>query len=239
MMEVSWKKWILEWLPLSLRVNRIYVFCLLITLPVRNLYASFYEWSRKMRNRAGATPQVCMIQKVVYDELGLRLEIEEGNGKPFDFLITTSFSDIDKERQLFALLNRYKQAGKSYGYVNEEVVFHYEWSDYVCENLTLFTEWTGYVCEAKDLPVCNLYCGYSNGMVFVRPQFAIQSDIEFYFWTSGIDHGQELSYSITVKVPKGTDTILRARWDYVLDAMGVLMDTRSDDYYYYKLVWED
>lgn len=140
----------LERLPFSLRVNRLYVFCLLLTLPVRRLHASFAEWSKKMRAKAGASAQVCMLKKIIYDEIGVNIEIEEGDGKPYDFIVKTSLVYTDKEQQMFALLERYKMAGKSYKYVNSEIDFVYQWENYVCEQCEFSVEWTDYICEQKQ-----------------------------------------------------------------------------------------
>ena len=74
-----------------------------------------------------------MLQKIIRDELGLDVRIEEGNGKPIDFIIKTTFVDVDKERRLFALLDRYKLAGKSYGYENAGIMITAQWTGFVCE----------------------------------------------------------------------------------------------------------
>lgn len=96
------------------------------------------------------TPQVCMLKKVIHDELGINIEIEEGDGKPYDFVVKTSSTYTDKEQQMFALLERYKMAGKSYKYINSEIDFEYRWEDYVCEQCEFSVEWTGYICEQKQ-----------------------------------------------------------------------------------------
>lgn len=88
-----------------------------------------------MRVKASGTPQVCILKKLVFDELGIAIDIEEGDGKPVDFIIKTSFADTDKERQLFALLDKYKLAGKSYAYQNNSIVFECAWNRFVCEKM--------------------------------------------------------------------------------------------------------
>ena len=47
----------------------------------------------------------------------------------------TSFVNIDMERRLFALLDRYKLAGKSYGYENAEILYDCRWTAYLCEKI--------------------------------------------------------------------------------------------------------
>lgn len=110
------------------------------------------------------TPQVCMLKKVVHDELGINIEIEEGDGKPYDFIVKTSSTYTDKEQQIFALLERYKMAGKSYKYMNSEVDFEYQWEDYVCEQCEFFVEWAGYICEQKQK---------KEILILVNPQYDV------------------------------------------------------------------
>ena len=149
-MIVYWKKWILEQIPFALRVNRLFVLCLLFTRPVRHLHVYFSEWSRKMKNKAGVSPQICMLQKVVFDELQINIEIEEGDGMPYDFIVKSSRTTKEKEQQMLSLLNRYKLAGKSYQYIDKDIVsFDNDWSDYICEQCQTVTDWSDYVCEQK------------------------------------------------------------------------------------------
>ena len=64
-----------------------------------------------------------MLKKIIYDEIGSNIEIDEGDGKPYDFIVRTSLDNLDGERRMIALLDRYKAAGKSYMYVNELVSY--------------------------------------------------------------------------------------------------------------------
>ena len=146
---MDWRKWIIERLPERLRVTGMIAVCMVLTLPIRVLYEEFVAWQRKMRTKVAGTPQVCMLEKIIRDELGLDIRIEEGNGKPIDFIIKTDFVDMDKERRLFALLDRYKLAGKSYGYENAGIVITAQWTGFVCELAGMESEWTGFVCERK------------------------------------------------------------------------------------------
>lgn len=133
---ILWDKWIMEMLPVRLRTVRLFSLLKVLISPIRTLYSAFLTWSAKMRLKASGTPQVCILKRLVFDELGIAIDIEEGDGKPVDFIIKTSFADTDKERQLFALLDKYKLAGKSYAYSNNAITFDCEWSRYVCEVMT-------------------------------------------------------------------------------------------------------
>lgn len=143
-MIIQWDKWIVERLPMKLRMPLMFAACSSFTSVMVRSYSEFTKWQRKMRIKSGGSPQACMLQKIVKDSLGVNVVIQEGNGKPVDFIVQTAFTDMDKERQLFALLDRYKLAGKSYSYENAEVMYEAQWTGYVCEkvkevNLITFT----------------------------------------------------------------------------------------------------
>lgn len=132
---IKWKKWILELLPTGKRTLMMYALCIVLTSPIVKLYGEFTNWRTKMRAKSGVTPQVCMLRRIIKDEMGIDVLIEEGNGKPTDFIIKTSFVNVDMERQLFALLDRYKLGGKSYGYENAEILYDSRWAAYLCEKI--------------------------------------------------------------------------------------------------------
>lgn len=116
-----------------------YALCVVLVSPVVKLHGEFVTWRTKMRVKTGGTPQVCMLRQIIKDELGIDVLIEEGNGKPIDFIVKTSFVNVDIERQLFALLDRYKLAGKSYGYENAEILYDNRWTAYLCEKIRFNT----------------------------------------------------------------------------------------------------
>lgn len=130
---IKWNKWILELLPIEKRTLVVYALCAVLVSPIVRLYGEFVDWRTRMRVRSGGTPCVCMLRKIIKEELGVDVLIEEGNGRPTDFIIKTSFVNIDMERKLFALLDRYKLAGKSFGYENSEIIYEGRWMAYLCE----------------------------------------------------------------------------------------------------------
>lgn len=145
---MKWNRWILELLPGRRRTLMVYALCVVLVSPVVKLYGEFVDWRAKMRVKTGGTPQVCMLRQIIKDEVGIDVVIEEGNGKPIDFIVKTSFMNVDIERQLFALLDRYKLAGKSYGYENAEILYDNRWTAYLCETIrsntiTITFRWDG------------------------------------------------------------------------------------------------
>lgn len=187
---IKWKKWILELLPTGKRTLMMYALCLVLTSPIVKLYSEFIDWRTRMRIKSGATPQTCMLRKIIKDELGIDVLIEEGNGKPTDFIIKTSFVNIDMERRLFALLDRYKLAGKTYGYENAEIEMSAVWSGYLCEKITInvITVTLYYQGEVTDK--------YPSLKKFtIQSELPVESDlnihIDFYFFIFNDDEPGE------------------------------------------------
>lgn len=235
---MDWRRWIIERLPERLRVKGMMAVCMVLTVPIRVLHEEFVAWQRRMRTKVAGTPQVCVLQKIVKDELGLDVLIEEGDGKPTDFIIKTAFVDVDKERRLFALLDRYKLAGKSYGYENAEVNFSYEWSGYVCEQRTVFVQWGGFVCERKYRPTNHIKCKFAGNKVTATPEFAPTSDITVSFDCSvwDFDNGW-LHHSVSVVLPKNSTASVSKDWDYDISPDAASPNIREDNNYIYEIQW--
>lgn len=228
---MDWRKWIIERLPERLRVTGMIAVCMVLTLPIRVLYEEFVAWQRKMRTKVAGTPQVCMLEKIIRDELGLDIRIEEGNGKPIDFIIKTDFVDMDKERRLFALLDRYKLAGKSYGYENAGIVITAQWTRFVCELASMESEWTGFVCETRDKDINKIKINRTANRVSASPEFVLTSDIIVTF------HGND-SYEISISLNKGSlNTVIK---DYAVGqpVNSVTLNVYEDEKYKYEIVWE-
>ena len=233
-MNINWKKWILERLPFSLRVNRIYVFCLLLTLPVRRLHSSFARWSKKLKGKAGASVQVCMLKKIIYDEIGSNIEIDEGDGKPYDFIVRTSLDNLDGERRMIALLDRYKAAGKSYMYVNELVSYESLWGEHVCEICEDSAEWSSSnrVCELKQKQIITIkvrvyYWNTNNGMMFRITSDKLPQIIYIYATSYG---GEKW----TIELPAGF-TGMQEFYRENFDLASLGMSPQEDINYIYQL----
>lgn len=252
---MDWNKWIIERLPRRLRVVGMFALCVVLTSYIKQLHDEFVEWRRRLRIRMAGTPQVCQLKKIVHDEIGLDIQIEEGNGKPIDFIIKTSFVDIDKERRLFALLDRYKLAGKSYGYENAEIALtaiwsrfvcekmdlHVYWSRFACEQFNVSLQWTGWTCEKvfkKD--VNRIYCWHASNSVFARAEFAPTSEIRVTFEYSGYDMDTgAILHKQTVIIPKGVTTTQSALWAWPSELPFVAhLNINEDETYQYKEVWQ-
>lgn len=238
---MNWGRWIVERLPNRLRTVILCTLCMIYTVFIRRIYDEFLEWRKKMKIRMSGSPQVCMLKKVIYDELGINIEIEEGNGKPYDFIITTAFSDVDKERQLFALLDRYKLAGKSYSYANAEVLLSSEWGGYVCEVQTVFVSWSEYVCEIRPRVINYISACIYSGRIHVKLDYPPTSDIRINYaiYQDNGTHGIEVVCYATFNIKKGETEELSLPWSGS-DNWGIIEIQQSvhhDNYYIYRTQW--
>lgn len=209
---MDWRKWIIERLPERLRVTGLIAVCMVLTLPIRVLYEEFVAWQRKMRTKVAGTPQVCMLEKIIRDELGLDIRIGEGNGRPIDFIIKTDFVDMDKERRLFALLDRYKLAGKSYGYENAGIVITAQWTGLVCELADIGCSWSGLICEKysrlANVITANFYpeyisaeIGYRYRKIVITSTYPTASNIVYSFEEKS--NGDVFVKAYNLQLPKG------------------------------------
>lgn len=227
---MNWDKWIIERLPQALRTIGLHALLRVLLSPIYMLYDDFIVWKQRMHTLSGVTVQACMLKKIVRDELGIDMLITEGDGKPIDFIIETSFTDIDKERQLFALLDRYKLAGKSYAYQNAEIVFE--------------STWTGYVCEKKIINNIVITYYWRNDpawgtviyQVVIQADEPVKSDLTITLEVHII--GQPGNDTLDIPLRKGESRFEFPTW--VLDAhISESVNPVSDEYFNYNLIIKD
>lgn len=248
---MDWGKWVIERLPRKLRMIGMFALCMVLIAHIGQLYDAFMEWRRRLRIRMAGTPQVCQLKKIVHDELGVDIQIEEGNGKPIDFIIKTSFVDIDKERRLFALLDRYKLAGKSYGYENTEIALTSTWNQFVCERVEVkpILIWGGFVCEVLRVNAIRityyweLTAIYEDAMVIkhrrIRVDFPVKTELlltfDFQCWDEG-GRGALLHGEINIG-PDFTETYTQTWLGESHSNENI--NIKQDEYYKYIVVVED
>lgn len=144
---IDFNRFILTYLPHSLRRVTIYSILQVLISPVVRLYNLFLSFRQEQIIKQSGTSQTIMLKKMVHDQLALDIDIEEDTGLSNDFIVKVASQELDKERQLVALINKYKQAGKSFTLNNAAVIFTQAWGDFVCEIAELNYNWGGFVCE--------------------------------------------------------------------------------------------
>lgn len=150
-MNINWNRYIIEHLPISLRKIGIYALLKVLLSPILYVYNKYVTYSNKMRQQSAYTPQVCMLVKIIHDELGLISTIEESDGKPYDFRVVVDVANTDVERRLIALISKYKLAGKNFVLNNAAITWQQVWDNYQCEKNDISYVFANYVCERFDL----------------------------------------------------------------------------------------
>lgn len=86
------------------------------------------------KEEQGKVPQeiyVTLTEKYIEEEGEERKEY--GSGKPYDFVVLTNVPDQEREQKLYALIDRYKMAGKSYYPKNRHFERRYDFEGFVAE----------------------------------------------------------------------------------------------------------
>lgn len=86
------------------------------------------------KEEQGKVPQkiyVTLTEKYIEEEGEERKEY--GSGKPYDFVVLTNVLDQEREQKLYALIDRYKMAGKSYYPKNRHFERRYDFEGFVSE----------------------------------------------------------------------------------------------------------
>lgn len=229
-------------LPAMLQQTLISSFMSVFTSPLRGIHDEFSSWKDKMKIMISGTPQVCMLEKIIKDSLDIDIVISEGDGRPVDFVIQTNFLDVDKERQLFALIDRYKLAGKAYGYINASVLLGCEWSEYICERKVLDMVWEGYVCEVRPRTRNYVFARISHGHIYAKFEYPPMSDIRVIYavYRDNGNNGIELVCSADFRFYKGESRELSMRWFGTSNKfeINVSLSIYNDDYYNYSTAWQ-
>jgi hypothetical protein len=155
MMRINHRKLIAELLPVWLRRPCLTALIEVFSGGLANTFNRFRTFYDESRYKVSANASVISLEHHVCREFDVICRIEELDGEPYDFNVIVG-GDVD-ESQLFALIDRYKAAGKSYR-TKIDRQYSYEWTEYVCEkqNVGYLFEWTNYVCERQWRVIINV-----------------------------------------------------------------------------------
>jgi hypothetical protein len=93
-----------------------------LATPLVSLYDIFQQFRAKMIYQANVNPSVIMLRKVIADETGKDVDIVDAYGMPTDFMVRIGSGLSDSEiNRIRAVVNKYKEAGKSF-YISENVM---------------------------------------------------------------------------------------------------------------------
>lgn len=156
-MKIDFNKLIELLLPTFLRRPRLFALLrVLVSKPLQSLFSRFNIWRAKSRYEASVTPQACSLIHAVERTFDCVCDIQELDGKPYDFLVS-----IDRSTDLNAIrefIDKHKLAGKSYIFKLGDVNFVAEWFNYVHEDIIelYMAEWIMHVEEEDGINNINI-----------------------------------------------------------------------------------
>lgn len=156
-MRINWNRFIAFNLPVVMRQRKIFNFLRELLSGVVDLHDRGQKWRESALQRASYNSSAIMLERMLRDQMGVVAEIQPAVS-PYDFkVVIIKQGEAYDDARLRALIDKYKQADKSYYVENGAVDYTVAFSDYVCEQLSdIFTaEWTKYRCEQVYVNLIN------------------------------------------------------------------------------------
>lgn len=210
---MNWNRLIYCYLPICLRKTGLYALLQVLATPLVSLYGIFQQFRAKMIYQANVNPSVIMLRKVIADETGKDVDIVDAYGMPTDFMVRIGSGLSDSEiNRIRAVVNKYKEAGKSF-YISENVMaLSYEFI-YDYPTIKSFTiDMIGY-CELRpfgvgvldDKPKRNAYVVPNNDGLDVNVRMSVDVVTELVIQVSD---GYNIHYEKPGKTKIQTATFL-------------------------------
>lgn len=149
-MKIEWNRFIAYNLPVILRRPRVFNFIRELLAAIRDLHDRSETWRADALRRSAYDSSAIMMERMLLDQMGVVAEISDSQRPDVDFIVTiVDQGDSYDDARLRALIDRYKQADKSYIIENGDIAYSAAFSDYVCEQLdeSYSAGFTSYVCE--------------------------------------------------------------------------------------------
>lgn len=243
-MKIDFNKLIELLLPTFLRRPRLFALLrTLISKPLQSIFSRFHIWRAKSRYEASVTMQVCSLTHAVERTFDCVCEIQELDGKPYDFLVS-----IDRSTDLNAIrefIDKHKLAGKSYIFKLGDVDFVAEWLNYVNEDIIelYVAEWLMHVNEEDGVNNIHIFLGKNTEDKWfvrvtadkpVKSTLFISISIYYRMATGAIHHGGDASVSLDIG-----ETTKERLANVTEEAGGIYsfsanVHPGSDEYYIYK-----
>ena len=152
-MQIDWKRHIVYNLPLVMRQPRIVHLLRSLLASLADLHDRAQTWHVESLRRARYDSSSIMIERMIFDEMGLEVVIDNFDAGSYDFRVRIlSEQTTYDEARLRALIDKYKAADKRYLIGNGNVSYTVIYQDYTCEKTDerFSVEYTAYVCEKHD-----------------------------------------------------------------------------------------
>lgn len=198
-MRINWDRFIAFNLPVVMRQRKIFNFLRELLSGVVDLHDRGQKWRESALQRASYNSSAIMLERMLRDQMGVVAEIQPAVS-PYDFkVVIIKQGEAYDDARLRALIDKYKQADKSYYVENGAVDYTVAFSDYVCEQLSdVFTaEWTKYRCEQVYVNLINTISlvidknEYEETIVYALSEYPVSSPI-----VVTLMYGQELHFEI-------------------------------------------
>lgn len=184
-MRINWDRFIAFNLPVVMRQRKIFNFLRELLSGVVDLHDRGQKWRESALQRASYNSSAIMLERMLRDQMGVVAEIQPAVS-PYDFkVVIIKQGETYDDARLRALIDKYKQADKSYYVENGAVDYTVAFSDYVCEELSdVFTaEWTQYRCEQVYVNLINTISlvidktEYNETIVYAISEYPVSSPI--------------------------------------------------------------
>lgn len=161
-MIIDWHKYTRLLLPSSWRNTILIELIRTLFWQVPKAAASFNLWEMDAQYKAAYTGSVIELERMIYYELNIAVEISELDGKPFDYLV--SFDGEVDETKLRTILDQYNFGGKTYTLAVGGIIYSVAFTNYVCEN--------------RSNPITMDYEVFSsNATIYAEAWAAVQTDL--------------------------------------------------------------
>lgn len=150
---INFRKLVEILLPSSLRVERLRALILVLISPIVEMYCSISIYMSEKRLLASCTPSAAWIEKMIYYHTGYVALIQYPVGSSYDFVVSVSqldLNDTDAIKQIGAVVNKYKQAGRSWTFTADNIAYTCAWDVPVCVKLNIESAWNTSVCTRRE-----------------------------------------------------------------------------------------
>lgn len=245
-MIINWYKYIREMLPPRLRLTRLVELLRVLVFQIPKIGSDFDLSLAQLKYKVNINASVIALEKLIETELDALADIEELDGKPFDFLVNVH-SPVD-ETLLKALVNKYKIAGKSFAFKLGAVDYTSEFINHECEDIIeLYTaEFTDYICEEDGINKITLFLGFTGSgsmRITAKARQLVKSDISITGSVVGYNNNQNVldggNFNITINAgsANGSDDIeMNSEAEsYNFNVSMLTVSPSSDEYYNYVI----
>lgn len=152
-MRFDWIRYIIWNLPLVMRQVRISHLLHCLLTPFVDMHDRVQTWRVESLRRARYDSSAIMIERMILDEMGLDVVVENFDTGSYDFRVRILSEETTyDEARLRALIDKYKAADKRYLIGNGNVSYSVIYRDYTCEKTDerVSVEYTSYVCEKAE-----------------------------------------------------------------------------------------